>query len=79
MKFAVNAKPDLNIILLRADMDVAGAFPDRLAENGIDQANHRRFPGHILKRSHLDVCLLVFIFRLRRDVNLHRFQHIAQT
>jgi hypothetical protein len=80
MKLAVNAKPDLNIVLLGADMDVAGAFPDRLAENGIDQPNHRRLPGHILKRGHLDVCLLFFFFRLRRDdVQLHRFQHTAQT
>ena len=43
---AVDAKPHLHIILFRADMDVAGFFPDGLGNDGVHQTDHRHLFGH---------------------------------
>ncbi len=49
MQFPVHPEPDLDIIFLRAQMDIRGTFPDCLGQNGIHQLDDRRVFGHMLK------------------------------
>ncbi len=73
MELSVHAKPDLNGILLGTDVNITGPFTDSLAKNRIDQADHRRFPGHILQRGNLDI-LILFVAVFRPGFNFQVFQ-----
>ncbi len=48
MEPPVNAKTHLDIILLGTDVDIAGAFPNRLGKYGIYQPDNRGFACHVL-------------------------------
>ncbi|OQB89442.1 MAG: hypothetical protein BWX83_01127 [Candidatus Cloacimonetes bacterium ADurb.Bin117] len=81
-QFAVHAKAHLDVVLLRADVDVAGAVADRLRENRVSQTDNRRFARHVLKGGHGNLCFpfgrrlfLAFFGR----AHLHAFHNAAQT
>ncbi len=44
---AVDPVPDLQLLLERFDMDVAGPLLHRLEEDEVDQADHRGFIAHV--------------------------------
>ncbi len=74
VELAVDSQPDLGAVFFRADMDIAGPALYRLAEDGVDQADHRGGAGHVLGRpDHLGFRLLAADL----DILVHVVEHIA--
>ena len=59
---AVHAEADAEFLLERLDVNVAGALLDGVGDHGVDQADDRRFAGHVAQVFEVGGGLLVFAF-----------------
>ena len=63
---AIHAEADAEFLLERLDVDVAGALLDGVGDHGVDQADDRRFAGHVAQVFEIGVGLAVVAIGAQR-------------
>ena len=77
MEHAVYPEAHLDVVFLRADVNVRGPFTNRLGDNGVDQPNDRCLLHHVLEGPDFNIVAHPLLVRLIGPFKTH-FVHIFE-